>query len=146
MDIAADVVFDFEGSLQLARKLWAVADQLEKVRDARVGLAADALVSWTGPHGVDFAGRANLETTQATVAAGQLREGATLWATAWKAAMDEQNWINMQREKQRVKDDRNWAQDQWASWTGDDDMPADPAEVTVPSAPSFAATSSLITY
>ena len=102
---ASDVVFDFDGALVVARRLWALADSLETVMAGRETLAVEALTTWRGSHATSFATRMGTERTDIDTAAGWLRVGAQEWAAAWKDAMDEQNRILHARECQRREDD-----------------------------------------
>jgi len=146
LSAAADVRFDYVASLQLARRLWALGDEVDALRTKRVGLASEALADWLGVYGTQFAERVDAESMQANAIAGQLRAGAEQWAVRWAEAMNEQNHINFAREVKRVEDDRNIVEDIWGGIVGHDDLPPEPPTIDVPSAPNFYATGSLTRY
>jgi hypothetical protein len=137
---AGDVRFDWTGSLRVARRLWALADEIEATMSSRVGHAEYALVDWLGAYGTQFADRVNDETAGAGAVVAGLREGANGWAFQWKSAMDEQNRRLHARAEQRAKDDRNIGEQVWGFFAGHDDLPPKPSEAAIPTPPSFAAT------
>ena len=144
---ASDVVFDFDGALVVARRLWALADSLETVMEGRETLAAEALTTWRGGHATSFVTRMGTERTDIDTAAGWLRVGAQEWAAAWKDAMDEQNRVLHARECQRREDDASWHESGIIGGIfGGPDMPDEPAAVAVPTAPGFAPTGSFVRY
>lgn len=146
MDAATDVRFDFEGSLNLARRLWALADEVDTLMANRVSLARAALSTWLGVYGTQFAGRIETEATSSTGIANELRGAATGWATCWQQAMDEQNRVLYAREVKQVEDERSGWDSFWGGLTGHDDLPDQPSPVATPSAPGFHATASLARY
>ncbi len=139
-DVAGDVRFDWSGSLRVARRLWALADEVESTMSSRFGKAQEAAVDWLGAYGQEFALRVDNEVTGAGHVAGGLREGAQAWAFQWKSAMDEQNRILHAREEERVKADRSWADRHIWSLNGHEDLPPKPADAAVPQPPGFAPT------
>lgn len=144
---ASDVVFDFEGALAVARRLWALADSLDRVMAGRESLAAEALTSWRGNHAVSFAARVGTERVDIDTAAGWLRVGAEEWAAAWKEAMDEQNRALFARECQRREDEAEWYESGFfGAVLGGPDMPEEPAALAVPTAPGFASTGGFVRY
>lgn len=106
------VVFDFEGSLALARSLWAAADVVE-ARYSAVKLKADeALVDWHGPLSDRAASEwASYGTVSASLAA-ELRSDARSWASAWARAMHKQNQDrrgdHIAGEQRQHRDDPDW--------------------------------------
>ena len=88
---AEDVVFDYEGALSAARRLWSFADDLETMMTSREGARTTASVGFTGPYATQLVSRVATERTDVDSAVGQLRSAATAWASAWKDAMDQQN-------------------------------------------------------
>ncbi len=143
---AGDLRFDWDGSLRVARRLWALADEVEAVMRSRDTSAADALVDWLGSYGRQFAERIGTEHTGATGVVAGLRDGANGWAWQWKQAMDEQNRRLHAREEQRRKDDRGFLDNVGGFFFGHDDLPPRPAEASVPTAPDFFATRSFVRY
>jgi len=146
LSAAADVRFDYVASLQLARRLWALGNEVDELMTNRVGLASEALADWLGVYGTQFAERVDTESMQASAIAGQLRAAAAQWAARCAEAMNEQNNINFAREVKRVEDDRNIVEDIWGGIVGHNDLPPDPPTIDVPSAPNFHATGSLTRY
>jgi hypothetical protein len=59
--VEADVVFDYDGALSMARRLWALADALETLMSERETSAEVALTDWQGAYGESFAGRISVE-------------------------------------------------------------------------------------
>jgi hypothetical protein len=146
LSAAADVRFDYVGSLQLARRLWTLAGDVDTIRSRRVSLAEAALTDWLGQYGTQFAERINSENTQASTIATELRTAAEQWAIRWAEAMNEQNNINYAREVERIKDDRSGWDNFVGGVFGHDDLPPEPPAIDVPTSPSFYATGSLTRY
>ena len=146
LSAASDVQFDYVGSLLLARKLYALGEEVDEMMSNRRTHSRTALTDWLGPYRAEFRGRIDSERTQATAIASQLREGARRWATRWAEAMNEQNSINHARETKRVEDNRSG----WDNFTGGlfghDDLPDYPPTIDVPTAPNFYATGTLTRY
>ena len=86
-----DVRFDFDGSLEVARKLWSLADGIEESAKRRYIAAGTALLQWQGPFTDLFRERVAEELRVLNLSTTELRDGARHWATAWKQAMDENN-------------------------------------------------------
>lgn len=137
MGAGPDVRFDWDGSLVLARRLWAFADQLDEVGTTRRDAAGGVLTTWSGVFAGRFAERVEQETTDLARAATHLREGAMAWATAWKVAIDQQNRVFFARACERARADRSLL-DRVGGWfTGHDDLPAEPLPREVPLPPHF---------
>jgi hypothetical protein len=132
MQAAGDVVFDYDGALLVARRLWAFADALEAMMSGREGAAADALVDWTGPHASSFVSRVEVERVDVARVVAQFREAAYAWAAAWKDAIDQQN---------RVLQARRWEynRDHQGLFGGFDgvERPHDPEPRRLPAPPDF---------
>ena len=140
MDAGKDVQFDWDGSLELARKLWAYADDLATAKSTRSGQADTALTKWEGPYGDQFKTRkANEQSSMTSIIAG-LRQEAEGWAQAWKMAMDQQNRVLRARAVNEHQDSKNIFEKGWDKLTGDDDLPPEPTPVPLPTAPGFAKT------
>jgi len=146
MDAADDIRFDYVASLQLARRLWSLADTLNELRINRHDKAAAALSDWLGAYGTQFGQRIDAENQTAFGIANDLYLAAEQWAARWAEAMNEQNSINFAREVKRVEDDRNLAEDIWGGIVGHDDLPPEPPTIDVPKSPGFYATGSLTRY
>ena len=89
LSAAADVRFDYVASLQLARRLWALGDEVDELMANRVRGARTALTDWLGRYGTQFADRIDSESQQATAIANDLRAAAEQWAVRWAEAMNE---------------------------------------------------------
>jgi hypothetical protein len=143
------VVFDFDGSLELARQLWSLADDIVTEHGLRETDFTTANAKWEGPYGVEFEGRrADERTSKANVVEG-LRDDARAWAQAWAAALDQQNKNNRAAEVTRVRNDRNLFEVGWDNTFGEDDSDSQVAavpDVTVPIPPRFQATATETTY
>lgn len=146
MDAGPDVRFDFANSLVLARRLWALAAQIDTMMGARRTLAADALTTWLGVYGTQFAGRVNTEGADVARISADLRASATGWAMCWQQAMDQQNRVLYAREVNRVESERSVLDSIGGFFVGHDDLPSAPAAVGVPAAPGFAPTATLVRY
>ena len=88
---AGDVVFDYDGALSAARRLWSLADDLQTMMTDRERARTDASVGFTGPYATELTSRISSERTDVNSAVVELRNAATAWASAWKDAMDQQN-------------------------------------------------------
>jgi len=134
MGYAQKVVFDFDGALQMARKLSRTSAAIAALATTRRGLADTALVDWVGAFGKDFDLRASTELRNATDISNALRFEADEWALQWKNAMDQENANRWARECDRIRDSRsNWSS-AWGGVFGHDDLPGRPNEADVPSA------------
>ncbi len=140
------VVFDWGGSLNLARALHSMADELTDLAGSRARLATTALAHWQGTYGEQFVGRIDDEVHTGTRLAAQLRAEAEGWAIEWQKAMDQENWDRYQATKRRVENQRsNW--DKLSGWAfGHDDLPNTPSAAARPIAPHFAATRNFADY
>ena len=134
-----DVRFDFEGSLRLARQLWAYADDLEHGKAERRAEALAALRSWRGPFGDQFRERTADEQTSLASLVAALRTEADQWASAWKAATDEQNRRLYARRVEEIKAERSALEKFGDFFTGFDYPPA-PPPVPKPGPAGFHAT------
>ena len=136
---ARDVRFDFEGSLRLARSLWAYADELQAARSVRDTDAGVALRSWRGPFGDEFRERAADEQHSLSALIAALRSDADAWAQAWKDATDEQNRRVWARQVEQMKAERSMMEKVGDFFTGFD-YPPEPATVPKPVPGMFYAT------
>jgi len=107
---AEDVVFDFEGSMELARRLWRSADELEAVGVWRFGAGERALASWRGRYASEFVDRANDESAGTAAVVSGLRSEAMQWVQAWVSSREEQNRIVRARAVKEERDNRSWSE------------------------------------
>lgn len=134
------IVFDFEGSLQLARMLWSLADDLRSEAAERERNATVASERWRGRYADDFGERMSTETSNRLEIAAQLRDDARNWAKAWQTALDQQNKINRINKVEEVSDSRNLVHKAWDATFGEDTSDSKVAplpEVAVPTPPGF---------
>ena len=147
IDPGGRVDFDFDGALELARKLWALADQVSQEEQGRQRDATTALAKWAGPHATRFAERRGAEFQSSMNVWTGLRENAQAWAAAWVDAMEQQNKNNRAAAVQQHRDDRSWIHEQWDEHGfGEDDSESQVAAAErppTPTPPSFTPTASL---
>lgn len=134
-----DVRFDFDGSLRLARSLWAFAEELEGAKGTRRSDAAGALRSWRGPFADELRERLGDEAASLTSLISGLRSDADAWAQAWKNAMDEQNRRLYARRVDEIKAERSNLEKVGDFFTGFD-YPPGPSPVAKPAPAMFHAT------
>lgn len=146
---AADVRFDFHGSLQLARELWSFADMLEGIKRSRGTDEETALSSWTGPKARQFEAAATEDATELTRLAAALRSEANAWALCWAQATNMQNDIEWERNNYQLRAEfaasersfyeafRADGNDGPAPYFGSYIAPPRPQPVVVPTAPGF---------
>lgn len=135
IDPGGRVDFDFDGSLELARTLWTLAEDLEQEDSGRATQSETALARWEGPYATQFAQRCATERASATNVAAGLRQDAEAWAAAWVEAMHQQNKNNRAAEVQRVRDDRGLLEKGWDATFGEDDSESQVGEVQRPATP-----------
>lgn len=141
-----DVRFDYDGSLQLARELWGLADEVDAVGADRHAAAVEALVDWLGPTRDRFGGRIDVEVADLHRIATDLRGGAQAWAQAWADALNLQNQRLYARACARAERERSTFDKVMGGLFGHDDLPPPPATRATPTAPLFAATGSFARY
>lgn len=140
------VVFDFDGSLALARMLWTMADELDGLLVTRSSLAETALTDWIGNYANEFSGRIDHEQQAGSMLARQLRAEAGGWAEEWRKAMDQENWNRYAAAVDRVEADRGVLDSIGGFLFGHSDLPPQPSPAAVPVGPGFAATRSFANY
>ena len=140
------VVFDFDGSLALARSLYDVAADLEGVSVGRRALAGSALADWRGVYADEFTGRMDHEQRSGAAVAVQLRAEADGWAEEWRKAMDQENWDRYAAAVNRAKWKKGLLDKIGDAFFGDDDLPKTPRPAARPSGPMFAPTRSFADY
>ena len=133
---ASDVRFDFDGSLRLARELWAYAEELEQAKGERRSEALRALRTWKGPFGDQFRDRSEDEESSLASVVAALRTEADQWALAWKQAMDEQNRRIHARRVEQMKAERSALEKLGDFFTGFD-HPSPPPPVAKPAPAGF---------
>lgn len=143
------VAFDWDGSLELARKLWSLADDLTHEDAGRETQFDTAKAKWEGAYGKQFVQRRSTERSSRSNVVAGLRDDARAWAKAWAQAMDQQNKNNRAAEVERISDDRGMIEKGWDKTFGSDDsddkVPM-PDSVPVPTPPGFAPTATEVTY
>lgn len=135
------VQFDFEGSLQLARMLWSLAEELSTEDTTRNSKAETALAKWAGPYGTEFAERRSTEATSRQAVVEGLRRDASAWAESWAIALDQQNKNNRAAKVTELREGRSgWEKFSdkylWTEDTSEQDVRPVP-EVTTPVPPNF---------
>jgi hypothetical protein len=90
-DPSGGVVFDFDGALDLARRLWALADEWEQAYARRAAAASAALARWTGPAAHELTVQLPPERQASVQVCYRLRDEAQRWAMAWAAAADDRH-------------------------------------------------------
>jgi hypothetical protein len=143
---AADVRFDFDGSLAVARRMWRFADELDALGAARRDEGEHALTTFTGVYGRQFADRVSSEVHDLGLAAHELRTAAGAWAQAWAHAINEQNRRLFARACERIERDRSLVDSVKGFFGGHHDLPPQPRQLGVPRPPHFAATGSFVRY
>ena len=147
IDPGGQVDFDFDGSLELARKLWALAEDIEQEDRGRGRQAETAVRKWAGPYATQFAERRATEEASATNVIAGLQADAQAWAAAWVEAMYQQNKNNRAAEVQDVRDDRGFFEKGWDEYGfGEDDSESKVAAAerpATPQPPSFHPTDTL---
>jgi hypothetical protein len=146
MDRAPQVVFDYSGSLDLARQSWRMADQLEQLGRDRGARASAALVGWTGAYADEFVGRVDDEVRTAMAIAGELRAEANGWATEWKKAIDQENYNRYQDACDRARGERSNLDKVVGALFGHDDLPSPPRLADTPASPGFYPTRTVADY
>ena len=132
----ASVVFDYDGALNAARRLWALAEEIETMMAARETARDAATVGFVGVFATQFGDRIGQERTDVNNAITQLRTGASEWAASWKDAMDEENRVRYARAYQYSKDNQGLI-----GHLDGVERPPDVIAVAVPTSPLFTATS-----
>ncbi|MDZ4828298.1 MAG: hypothetical protein SGJ13_17805 [Actinomycetota bacterium] len=137
---APDVVFDFEGSLAQARRLWRLADELEQYGVTRYRGVESILESWQGRYASVFAPRIYTEGQNLMAIVELLREEARLWSAAWEGARSEQNLRLRARAVFDEKASRSTGEGLWDDITGSEDSDREvgpPPRLTRPQPPDF---------
>jgi hypothetical protein len=142
----ADVRFDYDGSLELARRLWALADRLAVLAVDRRHGAGEALARWEGRYGRDFAVRIDTETADLDRIAADLRAVAEGWAQAWADALNLQNRRAHARAVDRARRDRSLLDQVGGFLFGHDDLPPEPFLRPPPPPPGFRPTGGFARY
>lgn len=136
------VQFNFQGSLRLARELWALGDKLDQTRSERAADAENAQANWLGPRRDEFSSQASTEGDDLTRLGERLRTEARLWAAAWRDAMNEQNRRNRAARVEIEHNKRSVGETivDYFIGTDDDNEVTGVIEVAVPQPPMFAPT------
>lgn len=146
IDPGGQVDFDFDGALELARSLWALAEEVSEEEQGRQQDAETALARWAGPYALQFTERRANEFQSSMNVWNGLRANAEAWAAAWVDAMEQQNKNNRAAAVQEHRDDRSWIHRQWdEKGFGEDDSESKVAAAqrpATPRPPSFTPTAS----
>ena len=119
---SSTVVFNFDGALELARRLGALAEEVATAFSVYGAEADAAFAVWSGPHRDRAVDRVSKQRHSTTLTIRSLRSEADRWAQAWASAADD-----LRRERWVV-----------AATRGQDGPPlAAPAPVEVPHPPSY---------
>lgn len=143
MEAGPDVVFDYDGALTVAKRLWAFADALGTLMTDRETASGEALVGWLGPHGESFADRVDTERIDIDATSSSLRDGANQWAAAWKDAIDQQNRVLHARAWEHSKNNQGFL---GIGKLDGIERPPDPEPRALPQPPEFAATGGFEEY
>lgn len=143
--VGGDLAFDYEGCLGLARRLFALAEQVTAAGAARLELAGVAQQGFAGAYARQFAGSIEGEQADVAAAARGLRSDASDLAGMWKAAMDEENRRRYARHATEVRARREVFTRAWDDLFGEH-LPPAPEPVAVPQPPGFLPTAELVRY
>ena len=141
-----DVRFDYDGSLDLARRLWQFAERLDGLGAARHEWAGVALLGWEGRFGSEFAGRVDSEFGDLHRLSADLRGAALGWAQAWANAVNQQNRRLYARAVHHTRQQRSLVDRFIGQFTGHDDLPPEPYVRATPTAPHFTPTGGFAVY
>lgn len=148
-DAGGRIQFDFDGSLELARQLWALASELATEdfgRDMEFHTAKD---KWRGSKGDDFVNRRETERSSRSNVYNGLKEDAQGWAEAWAKAMHQQNTNNRAAAVNQASEDRGgWTKfvDATVGEDNSEDEVAAAETPPVPTPPQFMPTASEQVY
>ncbi len=88
---AARPVFDFDGALSAAKKLYALADQCSELASTRGTAGSNVSDTWKGVHGDSFRERTGTEDASLANVVSNLQGEGDAWAQAWVRAVDIMN-------------------------------------------------------
>jgi hypothetical protein len=142
----SDIQFDYERALGLARRLWALADRVDRTMRSRQDLTIAARKDFTGAYADQFARRAEEEITGGPGVAQALRRDAEVCAGGWKQAMDEENRHLYGRHIDHLKKQRSVLESLWDSAFGYRGFPPEPDPVPLPQPPLFLPTADKVSY
>jgi hypothetical protein len=142
----SDVQFDYERALRLARRLWALADQVDRTMRSRQEITIAAREDFTGTYADQFAQRVDEEVAGGPGVAEALRSDAEVCARAWKQAMDEENRHLYGRHADHLKKQRSVLESLWDSAFGYRGFPPEPGPVPLPQPPLFLPTADKVSY
>ena len=143
--VSQDLAFDYDGCLALARRLFALADQVTAAGVSRRELAGVAGQGFAGAYARRFAGMVEGGLADVAAAAQGLRSDASDLAGMWKAAMDEENLRRYARHATEVRARRDVFTRAWDDLFGEH-LPPAPDPVAVPQPPGFLPTAELVHY
>jgi len=105
MSVDADtVVFDFDGALELVKRLRQLADACEAAYQERVRNLESAMKAWHGPSRERFQDQMIAEQRVAAMAFEALRVEANYWLAAWGQAVAAVHELAQQGDQPSVPD------------------------------------------
>ncbi|KJE24241.1 hypothetical protein FF36_01316 [Frankia torreyi] len=141
------VVFDFAGALELARRLWGLADGVDTFRGKRDTAATTALRHWQGRYVTEFRSSVTAEQGSDTHLSTAMRDDARTLAALWSQAMAEEAKVRYADHVTEKKQHRGFFHRiEDAVFGSDDDYGPEPGPFAVPQPPAFTATGSLPVY
>lgn len=141
------VVFDFPGALELARRLWSLADGVDDSRVKRDAAAGVALRHWVGRYANDFRTSMTAEWTTEVNLAAAMRGDAQLLAALWAQAMLEEAKVRYADHVTTRKHKRSLlTQFHDAVFGSDENYGPEPGPFATPQPPAFDATGQLPVY
>jgi hypothetical protein len=141
------VVFDFVGALELARRLWSLADGVDSSNTKRNTAAGVALRDWEGRFANDFRNSMTAEWNSAVNLAAAMRGDAQRLATLWTQAMLEEAKVRYADHVSRKRKERSLiTQVHDVIFGSDEDYGPEPGPFAMPQPPAFAATGWLPEY
>jgi hypothetical protein len=141
----SDVTFDYVGALSLARRIWALADQVDHTMRARGELSLAARQDFTGTYADQFTRRVSVEAANLTVVVHELHGDAEAFAAAWKREMEEENRRLYARHVDHVKKQRSLVVTLWDDTFGYR-YPPPPDPIPQPTPPLFLPTADFVRY
>jgi hypothetical protein len=141
------VVFDFAGALELARRLWGLADTVDSSRVTRNTAAGTALRQWEGRFANDFRTSMTAEWNTAINLTAAMRGDAQRLATLWTLAMLEEAKVRYADHVTRKRNERSLLTQIHDVFLGsDEDYGPEPGPFATPQPPAFEATGTLPEY
>jgi hypothetical protein len=141
------VLFDFAGALELARRLWGLADSVDSSKVTRNTAAGTALQHWEGKFADDFMTSMTAEWTSAVNLGAAMRGDALRLAALWAQAMLEEAKVRYADHVTLKKKQRDLlTQIGDALFGSHEDYGPEPGAFATPQPPTFDATGTLPVY